>query len=212
MRVQKEYYKTTANAIIKNLEKRNMQGFYCETAEEALALALSLIPEGSSIGKGGSKTVNDIGLLKAIKEGNYNLIAGASSSATREEQHEIASRIFNADFYLMSTNAITYDGQLVNIDGRSNRVSHLCYGPKNVIIVAGMNKVAPDLDTAMARAKNVAAPMNAMRLKKTTPCTATGKCGSCLSDDCICCNTVITRYSRFPGRIKVILVGEELGY
>ena len=201
--------------IVKTLDalrKNKMDAYFVNTKEEAKALALSLIPEGSSIGKGGSRTVNDIGLLKAIQNGNYNYIAGASTSATREEQHEIASKIFNADFYLMSTNAITYDGQLVNIDGRSNRVSHLCYGPKNVIIVAGMNKVAPDLDSAMARAKNVAAPMNAMRLKKTTPCTATGKCGSCLSDDCICCNTVITRHSRFPGRIKVILVGEELGY
>ena len=117
-----------------------------------------------------------------------------------------------ADYFLMSTNAITMDGELVNIDGRSNRVSCLCWGPQNVIIIAGMNKVALDVESALKRVRNFAAPPNAVRLNKNTPCAQTGKCADCYSPDCICSQIVITRRSSTPNRIKVILVGEELGY
>ena len=211
MTPKKQYYKNAAETVIKNLEKRRMEGYYCETKEEAVALALSLMPKGSSIGWGGSMTLTESGLMDAIKNGDYELI-DRSVATNKEETREVHKRIFGADFFLMSTNAITLDGQLFNVDGRSNRVCFLCYGPENVIVLAGMNKLSVDLDEAMKRARNVAAPMNTVRLNKKTPCSITGKCADCLSPDCICAQTVVTRMSHEAGRIKVILVGEELGY
>ena len=207
----KQYYKNAAETVIKNLKKRNMEGYYAETCEDAVAIALSLMPEGSSIGWGGSVTLSECGLMDAVKSGKYNII-DRDEAKTPAEAKELYTKIFNADFFLMSTNAITYNGELINVDGRSNRVSYLCYGPENVIIVTGMNKLVVDVDEGIKRARNVAAPKNTVRLKKKTPCSVTGKCADCLSPDCICMNTVITRASRFEGRIKVILIGEELGY
>ncbi len=211
MTPKKQYYKNAAETVIKNLERRRMEGYYCETKEEAVALALSLMPKGSSIGWGGSMTLTESGLMDAIKNGDYELI-DRSAATNKEETKEIHKRIFSADFFLTSTNAITLDGQLVNVDGRSNRVCFLCYGPEKVLVIAGMNKLSTDLEEAMKRARNVAAPMNTVRLNKKTPCSITGKCADCLSPDCICAQTVITRMSQEAGRIKVILVGEELGY
>ena len=207
----KEYYRNAAQTVIKNLKKRRMDGYYCETREEAVKLALSLMPEGSSIGWGGSVTLSEYGLMDAIGGGKYELI-DRSVAKTAEENKAVHAKIFGCDYFLMSTNAITYDGELVNIDGRSNRVCFLCYGPENVIVIAGMNKLESDVDSALKRVRNVASPKNALRLGRNTPCAATGKCADCLSPDCICAQTVITRMSQIPGRIKVILVGEELGY
>ena len=207
----KEYYRNAAQTVIKNLKKRRMDGYYCETREEAVKLALSLMPEGSSIGWGGSVTLSECGLMDAIGGGKYELI-DRSVAKTAEENKAVHAKIFGCDYFLMSTNAITYDGELVNIDGRSNRVCFLCYGPENVIVIAGMNKLESDVDSAIKRVRNVASPKNALRLGRNTPCAATGKCADCLSPDCICAQTVITRMSQIPGRIKVILVGEELGY
>lgn len=207
----KEYYKNAAQTVIKNLKKRRMEGYYCETREEAVSLALSLMPEGSSIGWGGSVTLTESGLMDAIGGGKYELI-DRSVAKTKEENKAIHAKIFGCDYFLMSTNAITYDGELVNVDGRSNRVCFLCYGPENVIVIAGMNKLASDVETAIKRVHDVASPKNALRLNRKTPCAITGKCADCLSPDCICAQTVITRMSHIPNRIKVILVGEELGY
>ena len=207
----KEYYRTAATTVIKNLKKRNMEGYYCETSEDAVRLATSLMPEGSSIGWGGSMTLSECGLMDAIRGGRYELF-DRSLAKTAEENKEIHAKIFTADFFLMSANAITYDGELINVDGRSDRVCYLCYGPENVIVIAGMNKLVSDVESGIKRVHDVASPKNAMRLGKKTPCAATGKCADCLSPDCICMNTVITRMSRANGRIKVILVGEELGY
>ena len=207
----KEYNKTVAATVIKNLAKRNMEGYYAETREDAVKIALSLMPEGSSIGWGGSVTLSECGLMDAIKNGKYELI-NRDTAKTPEESKAVHTRIFTSDFFLMSTNALTLDGELINVDGRSNRVCYLCYGPENVIIVAGMNKLVVDVDAGIKRARNIAAPKNTQRLAKKTPCAATGRCADCLSPDCICMNTVITRASRVEGRIKVILVGEELGY
>ena len=207
MKYTKEFYKTAAATVIKNLGKRNMEGYYCESSREAVELILSMIPEGSSIANGGSMTIFECGLMDAVKSGNYKYIDRSSGDI-----EETDAKIFSSDYFLMSTNAITYDGQLVNIDGRANRVSFLCYGPKNVIIVAGMNKLSSDVESALKRVRDVASPKNTLRLGKKTPCSVTGKCGDCLSEDCICCQTVITRMSRVKGRIKVILVGEKLGY
>ncbi|MBR3870470.1 MAG: lactate utilization protein [Clostridia bacterium] len=211
MTPKKINYQHTADTIIKNLAKRQMKGYYCETKEDALKLALSLMPEGSSISWGGSMTLFECGLMDAIKNASYDII-DRDTATTPEEIREMSGRICTSDFFLMSTNAITMEGELVNVDGRANRVSFLCYGPQNVIIIAGMNKVTLDVEEGLKRARNIAAPPNTVRLSRNTPCAVTGKCGNCLSPDCICSQIVVTRRSHIPDRIKVILVGEELGF
>ena len=200
-----------ANTIIKNMAKKNLEGYYCATSAEAVEKALSLMPEGSSVTCGGSMTLTECGLMDALKTANYEII-DRDTAKTPEEARAMYGKQVMADYFLMSTNAITMDGELVNIDGRSNRVSCLCWGPQNVIIIAGMNKVALDVESALKRVRNFAAPPNAVRLNKNTPCAQTGKCADCYSPDCICSQIVITRRSSTPNRIKVILVGEELGY
>lgn len=205
------FYEVQAATIIKNLAKRNMDGYYCPDAASAVTLALSLIPEGSSIGWGGSMTLNETGLMDALKEHAYTLI-DRSTASTPEECQQIYAKTVLADYYLMSTNAITLDGQLVNIDGTGNRVACLIHGPEHVLVLAGMNKVCTDVESAMKRVKNCAAPPNTVRLSCKTPCAVTGTCGDCLSPETICCQEVVTRYSRIPGRITVILIGEEYGY
>lgn len=208
---KKTAYKNAANTIIKNLNKRNMEGYYCDTKEDALAKALEIIKEGSSVGWGGSMTINEIGLMEAIKNGSYDVIDREAIS-NDEEYKATYARMVNADYFLTSTNAITMDGELVNIDGRGNRVSFLIFGPSNVIVVAGMNKVVSDVESGYKRVKDIATPPNTVRLNRNTPCATTGRCEDCFSPDCICNQTVITRRSGAPGRIKVILVGEDLGY
>ena len=200
-----------ANTIIKNMAKKNMEGYYCATSAEAVEKALSLMPEGASVTWGGSMTLTECGLMDALRTANYEII-DRDTAKTPEEARVMYSKQVMADYFLMSTNAITIDGELVNIDGRSNRVSCLCWGPQNVIIIAGMNKVAPDVESAIKRVRNMAAPANCVRLNKNTPCAQTGKCGDCYSQESICSQVLITRRSSAPNRIKVILVGEELGY
>jgi hypothetical protein len=200
-----------ANTIIKNMEKRRMEGYYCHTKEEAVKKVLELIPEGASIGWGGSVTLSETGVMDALNQGNYRMI-DRMAGKTPEEVKKINAEIFCSDYFLMSSNAITIDGELVNIDGRANRVSYLCFGPENVIIVAGMNKIVHNVEAGIARTHNVAAPPNTVRLNRNTPCAKTGKCGDCYSPDCICGQVVITRLSLVPNRIKVVLVGEELGF
>ena len=200
-----------ANTIIKNMEKKNLEAYYCATSKEAVEKALSLMPEGASITWGGAESIKECGLMDAIKRANYELIDRADAK-TPEEDRIMYSRQVMADFFLMSSNAITIDGELVNIDGRANRVSLLCWGPQNVIVIAGMNKIASDVESAIQRVRDAAAPPNTVRLNKNTPCAQTGRCGNCYSPDCICSQIVITRRSSTPKRIKVILVGEELGY
>ena len=200
-----------ANTIIKNMEKKNLEAYYCATSAEAVEKALSLMPEGASITWGGSESIKECGLMDAIQAANYELI-DRTDAKTPEEDRIMYSRQVMADFFLMSSNAITIDGELVNIDGRANRVSLLCWGPQNVIVIAGMNKIASDVESAIQRVRDAAAPPNTVRLNKNTPCAQTGRCGNCYSPDCICSQIVITRRSSTPKRIKVILVGEELGY
>ncbi|MDE7366778.1 MAG: lactate utilization protein [Lachnospiraceae bacterium] len=205
------FYAQQAATIIKNLEKRNMEGYYCPDAASAVEKALSLMPKASVISWGGSMTLSEIGLMDALKEKNYTLIDRMTAS-TPEEKREIFAKAVMADYYLMSTNAITLDGQLVNIDGAGNRVACLIHGPEHVVILAGMNKVCPDVESAIKRVKNCATPPNTVRLGCKTPCAVTGVCADCLTPETICCQEVITRYSRIQGRIKVILIGEEFGY
>ena len=197
-----------AQKVIKGLESRNMQGYYAASAEEALKTALSLIPEGASVAMGGSMSAHEIGLVAAVKDGSYRFIDRDAASDKRAAM--LAA--YDADVFLASVNAMTDDGILVNIDGNANRVSAICQGPKKVLFIVGMNKVCDDLDSAMKRARNVAAPVNAQRFGLSTPCSKTGKCMDCKSPDTICCQFLITRYSRHAGRIHVILVNDFLGF
>lgn len=208
-----EATKLRAQTIIKGLEKRNMEGVFCETKEDALAKALSYIEEGSSVTWGGSMSISEIGLMDAVKNGNYEII-DRSVAKNYDEQREIFSKAVLADYYLMSSNAITLDGELINIDGTGNRVACLTYGPKNVIMIVGMNKVVNDVEDGIKRVRNFASPPNTLRLGLKTPCSMTGRCGDCYGDTCICSHIVVTRRqsAAMRGRIKIILVGESLGY
>ena len=205
------YYENLADSLIGKFNNRGIEGYYCENADEALLMAKRFLTPGCSISWGGSETLEEIGLIDYLKESDY-ILYDRHTAKTPEESSMMYSKIVTADYFFMSSNAITLDGQLVNIDGRGNRVACLIAGPKNVIIIAGMNKIVTDVDTGIERVRNMAAPPNNVRLNKKTPCAELGRCANCLVDDCICCEIVITRKSQIPGRIKVILVGEELGY
>lgn len=211
MTPKQRYYHLAATGIIKNLAKRQMEGYYCPDKESAITQALALLRPGSSIGWGGSQTLGQLGLMDALKAGDYQLI-DRTTATTPGQRKEMKRALFTCDTFLMSTNAITLDGQLINIDGYGSRVAYLCHGPEQVLVFAGMNKLAADVDSGLLRARNLAAPPNNIRLDTGNPCTHTGSCNNCLSSSTICCQFVITRYSAEPGRIKVILVGEELGY
>ncbi len=198
-----------AQKVIKGLASRNMTGYYAKDKEEALNIALSLIPEGSSVTMGGAMSAHEIGLVDALKKGNYNFIDRDAYADKRAAM----LMAYDADVFLSSVNAMTDDGILVNIDGNSNRVSAIAQGPRKVVFIVGMNKVCgSDFDGAMKRARNVAAPINAQRFGLSTPCTKTGACMDCKSPDTICCQFLITRYSRHAGRIHVILVNDMLGF
>lgn len=196
-----------AQTVIKGLESRNMSGCYAATREEALQKALELIPKGSKVAMGGCASATEIGLVDALKSEGYHYI-----DRSKLDPREGLLASYDADVFLSSANAMTSDGILVNIDGNSNRVSCIAQGPRKVVFIVGMNKVCDDLDGAMKRARNVAAPINAQRFNVDTPCKKTGKCFDCKSPDTICCQFLITRFSRHQGRIHVILVGESLGF
>ena len=196
-----------AQMVIKGLQSRNMTGYYAEDKEAALKQALELIEENSTISMGGCMSAHEIGLVQALQEGNYQYL-----DRSKMEPREGLLAAYDSDVFLSSANAMTSDGILVNIDGNSNRVSCIAQGPKKVIFIVGMNKVCDDLDSAMKRARNVAAPINAQRFEVKTPCKETCKCFDCKSPDTICCQFLITRYSRHTGRIHVILVNDNLGF
>lgn len=196
-----------AQTVIKGLQSRNMTGYYAEDKEAALKQALELIEENSTISMGGCMSAHEIGLVQALQEGNYQYL-----DRSKMEPREGLLAAYDSDVFLSSANAMTSDGILVNIDGNSNRVSCIAQGPKKVIFIVGMNKVCADLDSAMKRARNVAAPTNAQRFDVKTPCKETGKCFDCKSPDTICCQFLITRYSRHTDRIHVILVNDTLGF
>ena len=211
MSIKKEYYKNLANTVMKGFSKRFIESHYCETIEEAKSLALSLVPENSTVSFGGSVTLSEAGVLEALRSREDITLYDRDTANGPDEVKKIMHDALSCDYYFMSSNAITADGELVNIDGNGNRVAALIYGPENVIIVAGMNKIVKDVEEGISRTRNTASPQNCIRLKKNTPCAVNGVCGNCLSDT-ICDQIVITRASRVPQRIKVILVGEELGF
>ena len=197
-----------ASKVIKGLESRNMSGYYAADKEAALKKALEIIPEGSTVTMGGAMSVHEIGLSDALKNGNYNFI----DRDKYEDKRAAMLAAYDADVFLSSANAMTEDGVLINVDGNSNRVSAIAQGPKKVVFIVGMNKICPDADSAMKRARNVAAPINAQRFGLSTPCTKTGSCMNCKSPDTICCQILITRFSRHKDRIHVILVNDNLGF
>lgn len=197
-----------AQTVIKGLESRNMTGHYAANKEEALKIALDLIPKGSSISMGGCMSAREIGLTDALKNGEYDFI----DRDAYEDGRVAMLKAYDADFFLASANGMTQDGVIVNIDGNSNRVSAIAQGPKHVLFIVGMNKICGDVDGAMKRARNVAAPINAQRFGLSTPCARTGSCMNCKSPDTICCQFLITRYSRHTDRIHVILVNDNLGF
>lgn len=197
-----------AETVIKGLKSRNMTGYYVATKEEALKQVMDLIPEGSTVTMGGCMSAHEIGAVEALKAGNYNFI----DRDEYEDKRKAMLLAYDADVFLSSANAMTDDGILVNIDGNANRVSCIAQGPKKVVFIVSMNKVMSDLDSAMKRARNVAAPANAQRFNIDTPCKKTGKCFDCKSPTTICCQMLITRYSMHPGRINVVLVNDELGF
>lgn len=195
--------------VVEALKKRRFDAYYCQTATEAVAQVLNLIPEGDVVAWGGSLTMQETGILDAVKE-RYEVI-DRDAAKDREESMTLMRRALTSDTFLMSSNAITEDGQLFNIDGNGNRCAALVFGPKSVIVVAGMNKVVKTIADAESRARNISAPLNAQRFDISTPCSVTGACADCVSPDCICASMVRTRISKPAKKIKVVLIGEDYG-
>jgi L-lactate utilization protein LutB len=197
--------------IIESLNQRHMRGYYAATKQAARELALSLIPEGSSVGWGGSMSLEELQVKDVLRSGNYK-VYDRDNAEDAQDRHDIERQCLMADFFLMGTNAITEDGQLVNLDGNGNRVGALVFGPDKVIVIAGINKICPDLDSAVKRVRRTAAPINAFRFQGDTPCHKFGVCGDCRMDGCICSQLVVTRGSMTKDRVNVIIVGEPLGF
>ena len=206
------YYEKRGRVLVKNLESRHFEAYYCANQDEALQKAMELIPEGSSVGWGGTKTATGIGLMDALHAGNYRAL-DRDRCETPEERERLQREMFFADVFITGANALSLDGQMVNIDGTGNRVAPIVYGPGMVLVIAGMNKVEDTLDAAMNRARTVAAPMNKQRFEALqTPCAVTGSCADCKSPQSICNQILVTRNCRPAGRIKFILIGEDLGF
>jgi L-lactate utilization protein LutB len=204
------YYEKRGNILVKNLRSRHFDAYYCANKEEALAKALELIPEGASVGWGGAMSAQQIGLMDAVRSGNYRAL-DRETCKTPEEREEMGHACLGADVFLTGANGLSMDGEMVNIDGTGNRVAAIVYGPKSVLVIAGMNKVVDTLEDAVTRARTVAAPMNQQRFGLPNPCTTTGTCADCKTQTCICNQILITRNCRPVGRIRFIIVGEELG-
>lgn len=207
----KSYYDHRGPVLVKNLKSRHFDAYYCSTKEEALQQALELIPKGSTVGWGGCMSAEQIGLIDAVKAGEYSVI-DRSTGKTPEETVALMKKCLTADVFITGANGISLDGQMVNIDGAGNRVAAIVYGPDSVIVVAGMNKVMDTVEAAFTRAKTVAAPVNNQRFNNDNPCKFTGTCANCKSLTCICNQYLVTRNCRPAGRIKFILVGEDLGF
>ncbi|MHB1454053.1 MAG: lactate utilization protein [Saccharofermentanales bacterium] len=210
-----------ANAVIGNLRKNRMEAFYVKKASDVCSKVKELLHEGDTVAAGGSMTLDETGVTELLRSGRYRFIdrniPGLDPAAVRK----IYLDSFDADVYLTSANAITLKGELFNVDGRSNRVASICYGPKSVIVIAGINKIVPDIQSAVRRVRLTAAPSNCVRLAKKTYCASTGYCqgidkdditAGCSSPDRICCSYLISAMQQEQGRIKVIIVGEDLGF
>lgn len=207
---RKIYYSKRGQVLVKNLRSRHFEAYYCADRSSALEKALELIPKGASVGWGGAMSAEEIGLIDAVRSGEYHAI-DRDKGATPEDRDQIMRQCLSAQVFLTGANALSLDGQMVNIDGNGNRMAAIVYGPESVIVVVGMNKVMDSLEDAVTRARTVAAPMNKQRFGAVTGCAETGVCVNCKSEGCICNQILITRHCRPAGRIKFILVGEALG-
>lgn len=212
MNIRETYNAKLADTVIGNLKKRQIEAVYCATAQEACTTALSYVNPGDSVSFGGSMTLEEAGILSALRDRSDIALIDRAKAQTPDETAKMYHDALSCNRYFMSANAITQSGELVNIDGNGNRLAALIYGPEQVIVVAGMNKIVPTVTDAVDRVRNTATPLNCIRLNRATPCASTGVCADCLSSDCICNQIVVTRRSGNPDRIKVILVGESLGY
>ncbi len=212
MNEKEQYWSIRLRKVVEALEGNGMEAFVTDTRKEALTRALTLIPKGATVGLGGSRTVGEVGLLEALRQGDYTLYDQYRDGLSPEESMRIRKDGTHADCFVSGSNAITYDGKIVNVDGLGNRLAGFCFGPGTVIIVAGRNKIVPDLDAALYRVRNVAAPMNARRFGVKTPCVETAECSDCDLPERICNLTLIIEKSKIEGRMKVILVNEDLGF
>ena len=210
--VEKQRNRVLAPQVINALKNRNMEAFYAETKEDARKLALDIIPTGSTVGWGGVMSAHEIGLTKTLMEGDQNVLERDTITDPEEKTRIEKAIITDCDYFICSANGMSENGVIVNVDGNSNRVSALAYGPKHVLMIVGMNKLVHSEEDAYRRAKYIASPINAQRFGLDTPCAKYGKCMECQHEQCICCQILITRYSRHKDRIKVILVNEELGF
>ena len=210
---QIKYREKLAEHLIKNLTKRRMAASFAPTAAQAREEIIAMIPAGATVSRCGSMSLAEMGLWEALAQKNgVEIIDPFAPGVTPEEASALMRRGLLADFMITSSNALTMDGKLVNLDATGNRVAAMCFGPDKVILVVGMNKVVPDLDTAMARVKHLAAPINAIRLNRETPCAETSQCVDCKSPARLCNMWSIIEGHRFENRIHVKLVGEDLGY
>lgn len=207
---KKMQYDKAGPKVAEALNKRFFEAYYCSDRESGLQKVLELIPQNHVVSWGGTSTVDELGIKDALRQRGQAVI-DRDTAKDAQERKEMLKKALTCDTFLMSSNAISSDGELVNIDGTGNRVAALCFGPDQVVVVAGMNKVAGDLDDAMGRARQVAAPINAQRFQLKTPCSVNGLCGNCKGADCICAQIVTTRVCKPAGRIKVVLIGEDLG-
>ncbi|MBR2047767.1 MAG: lactate utilization protein [Oscillospiraceae bacterium] len=205
------FYDKRGSTLVKNLISHHFDAWYCATKEEALAKALQLIPEGSTVGWGGAMSAQQIGLIDAVDSGNFNAL-NRDKTTTPQERTAVMRACFNADWFITGANALSLDGQMVNIDGVGNRTGMIIYGPTNILVIAGMNKVVDSLEEAVRRTRTIAAPQNAQRFGLPNPCSVTGACGDCKNETCICNQLLITRNSKPAGRIKMIIVGQDLGF
>ena len=205
------FYRKRGQILIKNLQARHFDAYYCDDRTAALEKALELIPGDATVGWGGATSAVQIGLMDAVRSGGYQ-VYDRDTCATLEDRVKMMKKCLTADVFLTGANAISLDGQMVNIDGNGNRVAAIVYGPDSVIVVAGMNKVVDTLEDAVTRARTIAAPMNQQRFPNQTPCQVTGACADCKAPECSCNQILITRHCRPAGRIKFIIIGEELGF
>ena len=193
------------------VQRNQMQAFYCERADQVPAFVKEMLPAGCSVSHGGSATLSECGVTDLLAQGDYRYLDRSKASGP-EEIGKLYREVFSADWYLTSSNAVTEDGKLYNVDGNSNRVAAIAFGPAHVLVIVGCNKIVRDLDEAMARVQTIAAPANTVRLNCDTPCAESGRCQNCHSPARICCNALITAFQRDPDRIKVLFVGEPLGF
>lgn len=204
-------FQKQTDLLIKNLSKRNIEGSFFENSTALCNHLREILPKNCSVTWGGSETLKESGVMNLLTNGDYQAI-NRSDAKTKEDQRKLYAKQILSDYFFMSTNAITFDGELINIDGNSNRVGCLVHGPEHVFIIVGMNKLVSDIPSGIKRIQNIASPANGIRLQKNTPCAITGQCGNCFSSECMCNQIVITRRSGHPGRIQVFFVAENLGY